>query len=193
MELELMEGYKELCALITKRVDGASKLDRYLGEKTSWLTAPASSFKKFHCCFEGGLIAHSMNVTRTLLSLRDALMPSISDESCAIVGLYHDCGKVGSPGNPMYIPQESDWHRRTLGQLYKVNEEGVFLDVPTRSLNYILRFVNLTDEEVQAIRYHDGQYVDENKPAAMKEQPLTRLLHMADSWSAGVIEKEGQK
>lgn len=74
-----------------------------------------------------------------------------------------------------------------------MNEDGVFLDVPTRSLNYILRFVNLTDEEVQAIRYHDGQYVDENKPAAMKEQPLTRLLHMADSWSAGVIEKEGQK
>jgi len=42
------------------------------------------------------------------------------------------------------------------------------LSVPIRSLYLILPYLPLTEEEVQAIAYHDGQYVDDNKSSAIK-------------------------
>ena len=47
----------------------------------------------------------------------------------------------------------------------------------------------LSEEEVQAIVYHDGQYVDDNASVATKETPLTLLLQYADNWSGFVIEE----
>ena len=63
------------------------------------------------------------------------------------------------------------------------------LSVPIRSLYLILPYLPLTEEEVQAIAYHDGQYVDDNKSSATKEEPLTLLLQYADTWSGFIIEK----
>lgn len=186
---QLMTDYAKIISVVKTRASDVVVFNEWLNENTAWLTAPASSYVKFHSCFECGLIAHSVEVTKTLFKLRNTLDKSIPLESCAIVGLYHDTGKAGSRKYPMYVPQDSSWHREKLGQLYKINEGGVFLDVPTRSLANILPHVQLTDEEMQAIRYHDGQYCEENKPVAMKECSLTRLLHMADSWAAGIIEK----
>ena len=45
---------------------------------------------------------------------------------------------------------------------------------------------------MQAIVYHDGQYVDDNRSCATHEEPLTLLLQYADSWSGFVIE-EGKR
>ena len=180
---------EKIIASIKERHEGALVLHKWLSENTSWLDAPASSYTKYHCCFPGGLITHSVSVTKTLFKLRRALYPEVSVESCAIVGLFHDAGKVGGVGAPMYIPQTNEWKRNKLGQIYEISDRATFLDVPTRSLSFIMKFIELTVEEIQAIRYHDGQYCDENHCVANKEQPLTRLLQMADSWSAGVIEK----
>ena len=47
----------------------------------------------------------------------------------------------------------------------------------------MLPFISMTEEELQAVRYHDGQYIPENKNVAQRELPLTRLLHFADNWS----------
>jgi hypothetical protein len=52
-----------------------------------------------------------------------------------------------------------------------------------------LQHINLTEEEVQAIVYHDGQYVEDNRSCATHEERLTLLLQYADSWSGFVIEK----
>jgi len=41
-------------------------------------------------------------------------------ESCVIVGLYHDLGKVGMPGQPYYQPNPSQWHVRNQGIRYIV-------------------------------------------------------------------------
>ena len=46
-----------------------------------------------------------------------------------------------------------------------------------------------TEEEVQAIAYHDGQYVEDNRSVATHEEPLTLLLQYADTWSCMVVEK----
>jgi hypothetical protein len=50
--------------------------------------------------------------------------------------------------------------------------------------------INLSTWESQAILYHDGQYIDDNKNARLKESPLTLLLHHADMWSAFQIEQK---
>lgn len=47
-----------------------------------------------------------------------------------------------------------------------------YMSVPLRSLYFILPIFPLTPEETQAIMYHDGQYVDDNKSVATKECPL---------------------
>jgi hypothetical protein len=52
-----------------------------------------------------------------------------------------------------------------------------------------LPYIKLTEEEAQAIIYHDGQYVEDNASVAAKEAPLTLLLQYADSWSGFVVEK----
>jgi len=53
-----------------------------------------------------------------------------------------------------------------------------------------LPYIELSEDEVQAIVYHDGQYVDDNASVATKEALLTLLLQYADSWSGFVIEEE---
>jgi len=50
-------------------------------------------------------LKHSIGVTITLLKLRKLLAPELSKESCVIVGLFHDVGKVGSPDSPRYLKQ----------------------------------------------------------------------------------------
>lgn len=177
--------YQELVSLIDKR-KGVMELEVYLACETCWADAPAST--RYHMNVPGGLVTHSVNVANTLLALRPVLAPGISPESCVLVGLYHDAGKVGAPNAPYYLPQTSQWHRDKLGQNYIVNDALTHIDIATRSLMIVSRFVDLTDEEAQAIRYHDGQYVDDNKSVAHRELPLTRLIQFADSWSAGVLE-----
>jgi len=179
--------YAGLLGLVKERKEQVKKFDEFLKTQTSWLTAPAST--RFHLAHEGGLVEHSLNVANTLLQLRDALAPEISEESCVITGLYHDTGKVGMPGVPYYLPNPSDWHVKKLGMNYVINEKVIHLDIATRSLFLIAQYIPLTDEEAQAIRYHDGQYVDENKTVAHKETKLTRLIQYADNWSSGVLEE----
>lgn len=158
--------------------------DEFLAHETDWLTAPAST--RFHLPYPGGLVEHSRNVARTLLRLRAELAPDLDAESCVLVGLYHDIGKAGMPGRPHYVANPSVQNR---GVHYVVNRELVHMDIASRSLLLISRHVTLTDEEAQAVRYHDGQYIEENRSVAHRECRLTRLLQYADNWSAGVLEE----
>ncbi len=170
--------------------DRAAEIQRFetfLETETGWLTSPAST--RFHLPHAGGLVEHSLNVARTLLRLRDTLAPDLSAESCVAVGLYHDVGKVGMPGKPYYLPNPSEWHVRNRGANYIVNQDLVHMDIATRSLFLVAQHIQLTDEEAQAIRYHDGQYIDENGSVAHRECRLTRLVQYADNWSGGVLEE----
>jgi hypothetical protein len=59
-----------------------------------------------------------------------------------------------------------------------------------RSLYLVSQYIPLSDEEAQAIAYHDGMYVPEGRSVAHKEEPL--LLHWADMWTASVREMRGE-
>lgn len=181
---DLMMRYEALKEKVSERWAEFADLMRFVETETEFLTAPAST--KFHLCKEGGLLEHSVNVAETLLRIKDTLAPDIRDESCIIVGLLHDLGKAGMPKNPLYLknPPDSKWK-----QPYYWNKNLVYLSVPVRSLYLIAPHFPLTEEETQAIVYHDGQYVEDNRSVAMHETPLTLLLQYADTWSSMVVEK----
>ncbi len=189
---QILTRYETLKALVIKRHEQFQKLITFMENETEWLISPAST--KYHLCIEGGLLEHSINVAETMLKIKRTIAPDITDESCVIVALLHDFGKVGMPGNPQYLVNEPTDRQKQYGYPastpYRFNTELVYLSVPVRSICLALKHIELTEQEVQAIIYHDGQYVDDNASVACKEEPLTLLLQYADSWSGFVLEKE---
>ncbi|MBM4353223.1 MAG: phosphohydrolase [Deltaproteobacteria bacterium] len=180
--MKLSHPYDGLLKLVKDRRTQVEEFLLCLERRTNWLTCPASI--NHHMNVPGGLVAHSLLTTRTLLDLRDTLSPEYKDETCVIVGMFHDVGKVGSEGQPHYrISREQN------GLLtYEENKELVTMGLAVRSLYLCARHIPLTDEEAQAICYHDGQYVPDNRAVKNREQPLTLLLHFADLWSSHVTE-----
>ena len=71
---------------------------------------------------------------------------------------------------------------------YRYNTDLTYLSVPVRSLYLALPHITLTEEEAQAIVYHDGQYIDDNRSVAKNECPLALLLQYADNWCGFVVE-----
>ncbi len=178
--------YENLKSKVTKRKKEFDAFIKMLETKSSWLTSPAST--RFHLNREGGLLEHSVTVTEALLKIRASFAPEISEESCVITGLLHDVGKIGMPGKPRYLKNTDEWEIKKRGITYKINPEEVEMGIAARSLYLIAKYIPLSDNEAQAILYHDGQYIDANKDAAHKETPLTVLIHWADYWACHIIE-----
>jgi len=180
----IQQCYESLLTRVTERQPQVQKFIDMLYNETTWLTSPAST--KYHLNIEGGLLQHSVGVTETLLRIKDALAPDISDESCIITALFHDVGKVGMPGKPYYVPEVRDGV--ATGNYY-INHELVAMGLSLRSLYLVSQYIPLTDEEAQAIAYHDGMYVPEGRSVSHREEPLLLLLHWADMWTAKVLEE----
>lgn len=189
--MTVLERYEALKVCVVTRAEGFRDLIEFMEQRTSWLSAPASS--RYHLNREGGLLEHSVNVAETMLKIKGAISPAVSDESCVVVSLIHDLGKVGMPENPYYLVTEPSEKQKKYGRSpnypYRTNKNLTYLSVPVRSIYLALPHIALAEEEVQAIVYHDGQYVDDNKSVAAKEEPLTLLLQYADSWSGFVTER----
>jgi len=192
MQKELNDRYNAIKAMVKNRAVEFGELMDYIEKETEWLTAPAST--RFHLSRENGLLEHSINVAETLIRIKNTLYPLIEDESCVIVALLHDLGKVGMPKEPLYLKNKPTENQRRAGYgptyPYSYNNDLTYLSVPVRSLYLALPFLPLSDEEVQAIAYHDGQYVDDNRSVAKNECPLTLLLQYADNWCGFVVEEK---
>jgi len=192
--MDVYKRYKALKDIVADRKEQFEELMNFVEKETEYMTTPAST--KFHLNRESGLLEHSVNVAETLLKIKAILAPQIDDESCVIVALLHDLGKAGMPGKPQYLVNEPTPRQKQYGYPatypYRFNNDLTYLSVPVRSIYLALQYIMLSEEEVQAIVYHDGQYVDDNKSVATNEKPLTLLLQYADNWSGFVIEMEGK-
>jgi len=175
--MSIEKEYTQLKTKVVERKKDFDEFINFLETKTTWLTSPASV--KYHLSEEKGLLKHSVGVTKTLLKLREFLAPELSEESCVIVALFHDVGKIGMPGSPRYLKN---------GDKFVYNKEQVEMQIAQRSLYLVSKYIPLSDEEAQSILYHDGQYIAENKFIAHKECPLTLLLTFADTWTAAIYE-----
>ena len=167
--MTVQERYEALKAKVINRKKDFDAFIAMLEGDTIWLTSPASA--RFHLNKAGGLLEHSVGVAETLLKFRATLAPEISEESCVIVGLLHDTGKVGMPGKPRYLKNDVEWEIKKRNMTYKINPEEVAMNLATRSLYLIAKYIPLSDAEAQAILYHDGLYVSGNEEIATKRSP----------------------
>jgi hypothetical protein len=187
----MLDRYDNLKQKVLKRKDSFNRFLALLEGETTWLTSPAST--RFHLAEEQGLLKHSVGVAETLLRFRETLAPAITEESCVIVGLLHDVGKLGMPGKPLYLPNDNEWMVKNRGIRYKISPDVVAMGLAVRSLYLVTQYIPLSDAEAQAIAYHDGQYIEDNKIIAHKEEPLTLLVHWADYWTAHIYEEGRQE
>ena len=184
----LDRSYNGLFDLLGERKEQVLRFKEFLESETCWLTAPAST--KFHLNVEKGLVLHSVV---NALRIRSLLAEDLSEESVVITALFHDLGKVGSPGKPYYLRNENKWEVETRGITYKINPELVTINLAVRSLYLIGNRIALTEEEAQAIVAHDGIYPVKggvnNLDYHQKERRLQMIIHFADKWTAAVEEE----
>ena len=183
----MLERYENLKRKVIERKDSFDRFLALLESETTWLTSPAST--RYHLAEEQGLLKHSVGVAETLLRFRETLAPVITEESCVLVGLLHDAGKLGMPGKPRYLPNDNEWLVKNRGIRYKINPDVVAMGLAVRSPYLVTQYIPLSEAEAQAIAYHDGQYIEDNKIIAHKEEPLTLLVHWADYWTAHIYEE----
>ena len=112
-----------------------------------------------------------------------------TDEEMAFAALHHDLGKLGDKDQgEYYLIQESDWHIKNKGELYKFNPRLQYMDVTDRAL-YILQLYGITCswKETLAIKLSDGLYHEPNSSYLISYNPdhelktnLPRIIHNAD-------------
>ena len=177
------EEYAKYLSIISKR-KGVAELAAYL-EKHGLFRAPAST--KYHLCIEGGLLIHSVNVVKLALELKEKLMPDKSDESIILCALFHDAHKVTDGfGHNTYDKNNSSTSDK---QPYFWNTKQFGYGGGHKSALLISKFVDLTQDELQAIAYHDGPFVPAWDDIKSDPYPLTLLIHYADMWSTWIVEK----
>lgn len=173
------DKYRSFMEKLGDRSEAALALVDHLGERLA--LCPASSRKDFHLAEPGGLVDHSLRVLMNAMRIVKSFSWQVSKESLIIGCLLHDIGKVGDHENDYYVPQDSDWHRDKLGEMYKHNKEIMYMTVPDRGVWLCQHFgLKLAQDEWLAIKLNDGQYADENAPYKMKEPMLADIVHIAD-------------
>lgn len=171
----------------------------YQSQEDNLAFAPASSRASYHNAFPGGYVDHVNRVVEAAIKvtkLWDNMGATInfSTEELVFSAINHDLGKLGRDGQPAYLPNDSEWHVKNQGAIYKPNTELPFIPIQDSSL-FILQQagIELTFNEWVAIKTHDGLYDDGNKAYLLSSQneskmrcSLPLILHQADILAARV-------
>ena len=172
---------EEFIKIATREIHRAGIEDLLIWmESTDFYTAPAST--RYHGCFEGGLAMHSLNVYSQLKKLCSWYECDASDESIAIVALFHDLCKVGCYKTEMRWRKDSNnqWEQYPT---WKFEEDFAYGGHGAKSVFLVQSFMRLTPEEASAINCHMGQWdatTYSNPTAVFERNKLAWLLHVAD-------------
>lgn len=143
----------------------------------AFLKAPAST--KYHGSYEGGLFDHSAETLEALAELTNKLgLVWERSESPFIIGLFHDICKIDS-----YRLKEDGTYEHTDDCL--IDGHG------SKSVIYLQRYIDLTDEEISCIRWHMGAFDDKENwdyySKAIKQYPNVLYTHTADVIASKII------
>lgn len=185
------ELYADLKTRIIKRKTEFDHFVDFLENRTSWMTSPAAL--EGPLSHEKGLLIHSVGVAKQLMRIKEALMPQLDDESAIVIALFHDVGKVGVEGKPLFLVEEKittsalglGLGRSTSSASYVLNPKLVHMSVGVRSLFLVSQYMLLSDDEAQAICYQG-----EVSQIYGKENPLTMVLQTANRWQTKIYEND---
>jgi len=194
---ELVSNYEKFRKLINQTFDGdrlesLNKMYDHFEERM--LYTPASSFEHFHNAFPGGYIDHVLRVTRNAVKTYEfhqelgIEMGNLTRESVIFTALHHDLGKLGNVEEDYYIKNDSEWHVKNQGKIYKTNANIHWMNTNDRTF-YLLNYfgVKCTEEEWISMKLTDGLYDDSNAEYLRKtfadqklKTPLPHIMHQAD-------------
>lgn len=159
-------------------------------EEGGFFTAPCSG--GHHLAKEGGLAEHSLNVAKiakgTLWTMCND--NDISEDTLIIVCLLHDLGKMGQYGKTNYVENTLKSGKQSASKPYKTNPDLLYVDHEVRSIVIAQQYIDLTEEEQQAILWHNGLYGNFRYQIQGKETALYLILHFADMYASRVLEEE---
>lgn len=194
---EMIEEFKTLAKSIERK--GIEKVLEYLEDKTDFFTAPAST--KYHGCYKGGLVEHSLNVYKQLReeSKNETQIKKTLYDSILIMSLFHDICKAN-------YYKESTRNTKVNGEWIQVPFYEVDDKIPLghgeKSVMILQRFISLSSEEMIAIRWHMGAFDnaikggDYSLSAVYNKYPVALLLHIADMKATyfieGGVDKDGK-
>ncbi len=184
--MDLKKEFEKMVAQNIKR-DGIEDLMEWIAS-TDFYTAPAST--KYHGAFEGGLVTHSLNVCCQLKKSCTAYELDVSDESMAIVALFHDLCKIGFYKTEMRWRKDANnkWEQYAT---YRREEDFAYGGHGSKSVYLVMTFMKLTPDEASAIQCHMGQFDAtsySNPSEVYSRNHLAWLLHVADEASTYILE-----
>ena len=161
--------------------------------------SPASTRLGHHNCFAGGYVDHVIRVIEASLVFekvwdRFGQKKDYTTEELVFAAINHDLGKLGTNEQPMYLPNDSQWHIEKQGMLYKYNTNITHMRVADRSLFYLQKAgIEVSENEFLTIKLHDGlyeesnkaYYITHNKDTELKSN-ITYILHQADLMASRV-------
>ena len=173
--------------------EGSDSLLDWL-EHSDFFVAPAST--RYHGCYEGGLLQHSLNVYDCLkIGIEAAgLQGTYSEETIAIVSLMHDLCKVNyyKKGFRNVKDEETgQWYKK---EVYEVDEKFPCGEHADKSIIILQNFIRLEPEEILAIRAHMGGWDTAVKGGnafigkIFERSKLALLLHLADMGATYLME-----
>jgi hypothetical protein len=198
---ELVENYEKFRKLINQtftgeRLDALNKMYDHFEERMIY--TPASSVEHFHNAFPGGYVDHVLRVTRNALKVYDLYtelgmgMNDYTRENLIFTALHHDLGKLGTPLEDLYIKNDSEWHVKNQGKIYKYNPNIHWMSLNDRTFYNLHYFgIRCTEEEWIGIKLKDGLYDENNKEYFIKfdkDQAIKTskpfIMHTADLFAA---------
>ena len=195
-EKQIVENWEKLLQLIRDTFDEPrcqKLLDMYDYFDDRMPIAPASGKAHFHNAMAGGYVAHVLHVINCSIQIKklwesDGAEINFTDEELIFAAMHHDLGKVGDLNQDYYIPQDSEWHRKNRGEIYKHNPNLQYMSVTDRAIFLLNHFgISMTQWEYIGLRLTDGMYEEANKSYYLTYNPdwalksnIAYILHQAD-------------
>jgi hypothetical protein len=193
---QMADNLAKFYSLIDKYISGNRKdklLEMYKDIEETLATSPASTKISHHNAFAGGYLDHVIRVTEAALVFEKVWdkfgqSKNYTTEELAFAALNHDLGKLGTNDEPVYIPNQSQWHRENQGLMFNYNPAITHMRIAERSLFVLQKYgIQVSENEFLAIRLHDGLYEEANKQYYITYNKDTELrsniayiLHQAD-------------
>lgn len=175
--------FEQIVAANIKR-EGIDDLMEFI-KNSDFYEAPGST--KYHDAEYGGLVNHSIEVYDNLFKMKRRFDLSMySDETLALVSLFHDICKVNFYKESFRNVKDSEgnWNKVSVF----VVDDQFPLGHSEKSVITLMKYMKLTDEEIMAIRWHmeildpsAQSYIGSRTLTAAEEKyKLISYLHLAD-------------
>ena len=177
---QIQENWNKLIQLINDNFSGErleKLLEMYDYFEERMCLAPASGKEHFHNAHAGGYVEHVLHITDLVQQIYDvwsrngATVDNFTIEELIFAALHHDLGKVGNLAEDNYIHNDSDWHRKNQGMIYKHNP--------------IIEYMKITDRAIWILQANKTYYVNWSKDNQLKTN-IAYILHQADMMASKI-------